>query len=70
MILQSRTEKFYSIEMTEQQAQELLIVLEGLQKSEIIEVIKRMKGEDYKRRSNVQETVRAFRLVLAEYQKL
>lgn len=70
MILQSRTEKFYSIEMTEQQAKDLSMVFDGLQQDDIADAIMRMKGVGNFNPNSVYETVQTFRLALAEYQKL
>ncbi len=70
VILQSRTETFYSVEMTEQQAKELLIVFKGLQEKDISSAISRVKGEGFLTNYTIHETVQTFRLALAEYLKL
>ncbi len=70
MILQVRTETFFSIEMTEQQVKELSIVFEGLQADDIGEAIMRVKGEGFISDKSIYETVQTFRLAIAEYQKV
>lgn len=72
MILQLRTEKYYSIEMTEEQVKDLLLVFDGLGEKEIGEAISCILGESFiaPRRQHIHETVQTFRLALAEYQKL
>ncbi len=70
MILQIRTDTFYAIEMTETQIQELSLVFEGLQETDIVHLITCMKGENYRGLQGINETVRAFRSAIAGHQKV